>query len=379
MTLVKILIPTADFPPIEGGISTVALHLSRKLAQLGHDVTVVAPYFPGQKDFDAAEPASVLRFRGYGLGWFRLFPMWAACRRLLAEADMIVAINISYGGAIGYWAYHRHRRRYCVISYAYEFLKFEDTPVYARLLRILYSKAAPVVAISQFTRQQLMNFGVEEDNIAVILPGAEPAPTPSESSVRAARTSLGLHAGRIILSVGRLVPRKGHAKLIQAMPEVIAKFPDMRLVVVGQGPCEQLLKAEVTRLGIADSVVFAGRTSDDSLAVLYSICEFLVLPSSDGPRGQVEGFGLVFAEAAAYGRPVIAGRSGGVTDAVLDTITGIVIDASEPSAIATAMLHLLEHPEVARQMGDAGKARVEQELNWDRFTTQLLAEWERRA
>ncbi|MFP6581213.1 MAG: glycosyltransferase, partial [Candidatus Hydrogenedentota bacterium] len=98
----KIAIPTADYPPIEGGISSVSLHLSRALAALGHEVTVIAPWFPDMKSFDHDEPVEVLRFRGYGLSWFRFFPMFRAALSPMHRADLVLAINISYGGIMAW-------------------------------------------------------------------------------------------------------------------------------------------------------------------------------------------------------------------------------------------------------------------------------------
>lgn len=183
----KIFIPTVDYPPIEGGISTVALEVSRALAARGHSVTIAAPYFPGMDAFDAAEPTHVLRWRGYGLGLLRLIPfLWAAWPHA-RQADLILAINNTYGGVLGWLAHGRFGAPYVVFAYAYEFLKYRKHPLAARLLRGIYARARAVIAISGYTRTRLVEFGVDPARIKVILPGATPATPISAETLEAVR------------------------------------------------------------------------------------------------------------------------------------------------------------------------------------------------
>ncbi|MBN2312215.1 MAG: glycosyltransferase family 4 protein [Candidatus Hydrogenedentes bacterium] len=368
----KILIPTADYPPIEGGISTVALQLSRELAALGHDVTVIAPHFPGQAEWDAREPAVVRRYRGYGLGWFRLIPLLAAAWPHARRADLILGINVAYGGVLGWLSRRIHGVRYVTFAYAYEFLKFRRTPVVARLLKRVYARAALVVAISQFTRDNLTAFGASPHNIATILPGAPKPHALSGDALAAARRKFVLEGRRVILAVGRLVARKGHRTLVRALPRILERVPDAQLVIVGRGPCLSDVVQDARNLGVRDHVLLAGHLDDEDVAALYAVCDVFALPAGVGERGQVEGFGLVFAEAHAYAKPVVAGRSGGVVDAVLDGETGLLVEPDDPEALAGAVLRILEDPALARRLGENGRRRVESELNWAEFTRRLL-------
>lgn len=368
----KIVVPTADYPPIEGGISTVTVQVARELARMGHEVTVVAPYFPDQEAFDAAEPVSVVRYRGYGLGWFRLFPMLWATRPHLRAADLLLAINIAYGGIIGRLAKRLCSTPYVTFAYAYEFLKFPKVSPPAWLLRNAYAGSRVVVAISRFTRDRLIEFGVPADRIALIFPGAPPPRPCSEEAVAGIRHKYVLDSGPIVLAVGRFIPRKGHLTLVRALPRVLAQVPDAQLVLVGQGPAMREALQETYAFGIRDHVLFPGRLSDDDIAGLYQACTVFALPTGRDKRGQVEGFGLVFTEAHAYGKPVVAGRSGGVVDAVLDGETGLLVEPDQPDALADAILRILEDPDLARRLGQKGRRRVETELNWARFTERLL-------
>jgi phosphatidyl-myo-inositol dimannoside synthase len=364
----NIVIPTADYPPIEGGIGTVSLHLSRELAEMGHNVTVIAPYFPGMDDFDATEPANVVRFHGYHVGWFRFFPMllksWGPMRR----ADLVMGINIAYGGIMAWLA----RRPYVTFAYAYEFLKFRHVPLIPTLFRRVYNHACAVIAISHYTAEQLRLFGVDAAQIRVVFPGAPAPEAVSDNTLHQVREKLVLDGSPLILAVGRMIPRKGHAKLVRALAAIRNHHPAALLVCVGQGPTVVDVAREAQRLNLRDAVRLPGRLSDTEVAALYRLCDVFALPTGEDQRGQVEGFGLVFSEAHAYGMPVVAGRSGGVVDAVLHEETGLLVDPEDEDALADSLLRLLNDEEEAARLGAAGKERVERELNWAAFTRGVM-------
>lgn len=368
----RILIPTVDYPPIEGGIATVALELSRELAAMGHEVTVIAPAFPGMDAFDAAEPARVIRFPGYHLGWLRFFPLWRTAWPLTRQTDLILAINVAYGGVIARLARLRRGAPYLAFAYAYEFLKFKRAPLIRALLRSVYGHAAATAAISRYTRRNLELFGVSQDDIVLIRPGARlPVPVSTEA-VRAVRQRFDIGEGRMILSVGRLIPRKGHITLVRAMPQILDRHPNTHCVMAGRGPCMEECAEKARALGIEGQAHFPGYVDDATLAALYAACDVFALPAGEDERGQVEGFGLVFSEAHAHGKPVVAGRSGGVPDAVLDGETGFLVEPQNPEALADRIIAILDDPALAARLGNAGRRRIEEELNWRVFAEKAL-------
>jgi phosphatidylinositol alpha-1,6-mannosyltransferase len=371
----NIVVITADYPPIEGGIASVAYQTSLELVALGHDVTVIAPRLPGMDDFDAAQPLRTIRFHGYGLGWFRVFPMLLASWRRARSADLILGINVSHGGVIGWIA----RCPYVTFAYAYEFLRFKRSPLFAGLLRRIYARSRLVVAISQFTKDALLDFGVAADTVAIIHPGAPEALAIDDERLRAVRQKYALGDKRIVLAVGRFIRRKGHTVLVHALPRILEAEPDVVLVLVGRGPLMSAVGRVAMTLGVRKNIRLPGFVPDEDLAALYSACELFALPVGEDAKGQVEGFGLVFSEAHAYGKPVVAGRSGGVVDAVLDGETGFVVPPRDVEALANAIIEILRDSKKAARMGEAGRARVQSELNWKEFTRRLMDAVDERA
>jgi phosphatidylinositol alpha-1,6-mannosyltransferase len=186
-------------------------------------------------------------------------------------------------------------------------------------------------------------------------------PAPAE-----ARAAFGLGDGPLVLCVSRLVPRKGQDRLIEGWPSVVAAHPKARLVIAGSGPYEARLRAMVAASRApAGSIVMTGRVGDRQLPGLYGAASVFAMPCRSGLRGlDVEGLGIVFLEAQAAGVPVVAGRSGGAPDAVLEGETGFVVDGRTPGPAAARIVELLDGPARATAMGAAGRDWVGREWDW---------------
>jgi phosphatidyl-myo-inositol dimannoside synthase len=138
---------------------------------------------------------------------------------------------------------------------------------------------------------------------------------------------------------------------------------------VGEGDDLDYLDRLARECGVRESVIFAGRVSDEELPLLYNVCDaFIMCSREDRTRRGIlaEGFGLALLEASACGKPVIAGRSGGVPDAVQDGITGLLVNPVDSEAVAAAMIKVLRERGAAKTMGDNGRKWVESEMNWTR-------------
>ncbi len=174
-----------------------------------------------------------------------------------------------------------------------------------------------------------------------------------------------LKGRRCILTVARLDDYKGIDKVLNALPRVLKKFPETFYLVVGDGPDKKRLKGLVATLGLIDRVRFAGRVPREEVIGLLNICEIFIMATRPIiHRGEVEGFGIVFVEAGALGKPVIGGISGGTVEAIKDGVTGLLVDPESTEDISNALLKLLKDTDFARQLGENGRKRVEGELNW---------------
>lgn len=168
---------------------------------------------------------------------------------------------------------------------------------------------------------------------------------------------------RVIVSVGRLVHRKGQDKLIESLPKILQSFPEAVLLLVGEGPIKQMLKNTAKQLGVTNNVIFAGRVQHIDLPDYICLGEVFAMPVRSRFAGlEVEGLGIVYLEASACALPVIVGNSGGATDAVIDSVTGLLVDGSDTDQIADAVCKLLTDQSRAKAMGLAGRGWVIE--NW---------------
>ena len=177
-----------------------------------------------------------------------------------------------------------------------------------------------------------------------------------------------------ILSLGRLIPRKGHRLLINALAELSADRPHLRLDVVGQGPEEPSLRRQVAALGLEDCVRFWGYVDSTGLEERFAAADLFVLPTQEGPGGDAEGFGLVFLEAGARGLAVIGGRTGGVSEAIRHGETGLLCSPTDSlTALCEALRRLLDQPELRQRLGAAGALRVVQEAQPEHLARGVLS------
>jgi phosphatidylinositol alpha-1,6-mannosyltransferase len=170
----------------------------------------------------------------------------------------------------------------------------------------------------------------------------------------------------LIVTVGRLVQRKGQDRLIEAMPEIRKLIKDAALVIVGEGPNRVRLEAKIRDLNLGDHVRMVGRVPLAQLPLYLSAGQVFAMPSRNRLGGlEVEGLGIVYLEASACGVPVIAGNSGGAPDAVREGITGFVVDGQNRNALVERIVAVLEDQDLAKKMGLAGREFVLEKWRWD--------------
>ncbi len=350
------------FPELSdvGGIQQVSRHTAAVLAQraqereqkyelLGLNDRESGSFRVGQVEY---------RFRGFGRNKTRLL---LHLLRALPDVDTLCLghVNLAPPAMLLHWL--RPRVQYSVFAHGVEV--WDRLPL---VRRVALQNARRVMAVSQFTaRAAVVAQKLDPDRVCVVPPALD----PSFLSPARDHSELALPpASRVLLTVGRLIstePGKGVDAVIRVLPRVLDAVPDAFYVVIGagdhSGPLAELAQASAAR----DRIVFGGQLEGDQLKNLYARCAAFVMPSRQ------EGFGLVFLEAMAMGKPVIAGKYGGAPEVVQDGITGFLVDLDDADDLAARLIQVLRDETLSHEMGEAGRRRVEQCYTFERFSERL--------
>lgn len=325
----KLLLATYEYPPDLGG---------------------VAAYLGGL--FGALPESRVVRFRmpRLPLGWLWHLPrLWSAARK----ADVVVVSHVLPLGTAAMLV----GKPYVVIVHGLDLRSAAAQPRKKALAARVLKGAKLVVANSRATAAELAGFGLDPSSALALTPAVDP--TYGTDAL-----DLGLDEGKIILSVGRLVPRKGFDRLIRLLPELRKACGDVRLVIAGDGPEEARLRADAVRDGVDAYVRFIIAPEHDTVASLYRAADVFAL-AVRASKDDVEGFGIVLLEAALFGLPVVSTRVGGIPEAVEDGVTGLLADPDSDGELFAALKRVLDDAELAKRLGEAGRARVLRVFAWE--------------
>ena len=241
-------------------------------------------------------------------------------------------------------------------------------PLFSAALRRIGAQADQMTYLGEFTRGAVANVLLREDHSKLVHlpPGVDLTRfTPGIKSVELQK-KWGIVDAPVIVSIGRLVARKGSDQLIKAMPEVLQQFPKSKLLLVGTGNYQKRLEKLVRNLKVQDSVIFAGRVEHELLPDYYRLGDIFAAPCRSRYGGlEVEGLGIVYLEASACGVPVIAGKSGGAPDAVLDGKTGLLVNGRDHREVGAAVIKLLSDQPLRQKMGADGRVWMEQLWSWE--------------
>jgi phosphatidylinositol alpha-1,6-mannosyltransferase len=363
------LLVTNDFPPKVGGIQSYLWELWRRLPP--ERVTVVTRFQAGAEAWDAAQPFRVVRARDPVL-----LPRPGLVRRVnrMAAETGAGLVMLDPALPLGELGPHLDRPFGLVLHGAEIGIPARVPGARRRLARLLVG-AQLVVAAGAHVASEARRVAGADLCLEEIPPGVDPhrfRPLGSEERV-AARRRFGLPVdGRLVVSVGRLVPRKGMDVLIRAAARLVRDRGDVCVAIAGTGRDRARLAWLNRRLG--RPVKLLGRVPDAELGALYGCADLFALLCRDRPSGLAEGFGIVFLEAAAAGVPQIAGGSGGASLAVADGVTGrIVRDPSSVEGAEAALAHLLDDPVRRRRAARASRARAILRFSCDNLAARLEA------
>lgn len=361
------LFVTNDFGPRAGGIESFVIGLIER-REFGATI-VYTSHQDGSFEYDAAWK------RDFGVTVIRdrakiLLPTPRVARNLaqIVKREKVVVAAFGAAAPLGLLSASLKRAgvvKTVALTHGHEVWWSTLFP-FSLLMKRIGSTVDSLTYLGEFTRSAISKAVSTKAAAAMVkvAPGIDVAHFTPQSAA-ALRSELGINNKKVIVSVGRLVHRKGQDHLIESMPQILKSVPDAHLLLVGQGPHEKLLKSLVKKNSLENDVTFIGRIQFADLPRYICAGEIFAMPSRSRFFGlEVEGLGIVYLEASACALPVIAGASGGAPDAVIPNVTGIVVDGTNNSEIAAAAIKLLNDPVLAQSMGAAGREWIVKEWRW---------------
>lgn len=368
----KVLMVAADFPPQLGGVATYTLALARTLRESGIDLSVITcvPGLDGTSENVPITRASML----LNVKYLKILPLaiLAMGTCLKRRPDLLLLMKCNHEGIVGALMNRMLGIPYVVVAYGSEVLAFGETRRFGRFMKSLYLNAERVLVDSAFAAGLVADCGVLPEKIVVVHPGLDfvPDAVPHRGEVAALKHRLDLEGKRVMLTVSRIVKRKGHDKAAEALAVLKEDYPDLIWVVAGDGPDRGYVEDLVGSLDLSDRVRMIGRRPAAEIDLLYRVADVFVMPSRREGI-DVEGFGIAFVEAALRRLPVVAGRHGGVPEAVGDS--GILVDPHDSQDVARGIRTLLDDPALAKSLGELSRDRALREFGREAQTAKLRA------
>ena len=357
----KLLLITIDFPPQTGGVANYLANFSKNLS--ADNLFVLANKHEYSQHFDGQQPYKIIRENLY---YKYLWPKWLktfALAKKIIKKEKIEQLIISHILPMGYLALML-KLPFIVILHGYDIMNAQKSSWKKYWAIKILAQAKHIIVNSHHTQNQVLNLGINQNKITIVYPCPNIKPEQlNEHEKQTIKNELDLHHKKILLSVGRLVTRKGFDKVIETLPEVIKQIPNLIYIIVGNGPDKGRLEKLAEDLKVRGNLIITEDIPNSNLPAFYDLADIFIMPARQIDE-DVEGFGIVYLEANLFGKPVIAGKSGGVEDAVIDNQTGILVNPENVQEIVQTILKLFSEPELANKLGVQGKERVLREFQW---------------
>jgi phosphatidylinositol alpha-1,6-mannosyltransferase len=376
----RVLIATPDFPLWDGGVATVAYEVANGLHKLGHEVNVLAPeQNEDDRKFDSTLPYQVFRIKNIKDHYLKMYYHIHKMNQLVKihTYDLIMAQSWYPSGIAANCIAKKNKINMTVTVHGNEILnpRFYKLFWQHKMYKV-FDNAKLIFCVSNFTANKLLsrlaNAKEIEKKIKVIFNGVDCSFFKASPPDNELFEKYNLKGAKIILTLARLVERKGHDTVIRALPLIKDKIPQVKYIICGKGPYERKLKELTEEVGLVSDVIFTGFIPDKLRSTYYNLCDLYIMPSREMPeKGDMEGFGITYLEANACEKPVIGSNAGGVSDAVKDGESGFIVDSTDYSKIAEACIKLLSDPALAKKIGQQGRERVIKEFNWDNICQQI--------
>ena len=374
----RLLVLTELFLPTRGGTAVWAAEVYKRLG--GKEIHIVTADVPGADAVDALHPNTIHRLNLKRVPWLRpeslamyaRFFSKALALALTHRFDAVHAFRALPEGLVA-WAVARLTFRPVVIyAHGEELTTWGHGGKY-KAMRFVLRHANRVVANSEHTRDTLLGMGIDAARITIIYPGVDVSVFKPGLDITGLRESLGISPdARLVFSVGRLSRRKGFDQVIRAVARLRESGINVHYVLAGIGEDWDYLAGLIQEYDLPGAAHMIGAVADQDLPRWMNACDVFAMPNRE-IDGDNEGFGMVFIEAAACGKPVLAGDAGGTGAAVFDGVTGLRVEGSSLESVAQGLDKLLFGKEEAEAMGQRGWSRAQVEFAWARVAEKTLA------
>ena len=354
------LIITRSFPPEIGGMQNLLWGLAKELSK-NYMIKVFADHYNGHQSFDKQVSFSIERVGGIKL--LKKYRKAYLINEFLKE-------NKVEGIIADHWKSHEliktNKRKICLI-HGKEINHKEGTNINKRILNVL-NNVDTIIANSKFTKDLAVKCGVDESRIIIINPGVDPVQELNKESLDKVENLL-KHKSPRLITVSRFDKRKNHEKVIMALRNLKQIYPNIVYVCVGYGDEEENIKKLVKELDLREQVIFFKNISHELKNSLLAKSNVFVMPSIVYKKS-VEGFGIVYIEAAQYGVPSIGGKDGGAGDAINHEKTGLICDGNNLDEIYTSINSILENNKYL-EFGKNAKENSSK-FKWDQVIQQYI-------
>lgn len=392
----RLLVISELFLPTKGGTTVWYDAVYRRLGGKGTHIVTAA--VPDSEAFDRDHPNSIHRVWLQRVWWLKPESLGMYLRMLMQSLALVLhnRFDAVHGaralpeGLVAWMVARLIRKPLLVYCHGEELTTWGRGRKFRAMLWV-YRHADANIANSEYTLEEMVRLGVPRESITLIYPGVDTERFRPDLPCDDLKQSIGLKPGQrsrsasartnpayplraqeLILSVGRLVRRKGFDQVIRALPELVDQGIDAHYALIGIGEDHDYLSGLARELGVAERVHLLGPVSPEDLPRWYNACDVFIMANRE-INGDTEGFGMVFLEAAACRKPAIAGDAGGTGAAVLDGETGYRVDGTNVAAISSALSNLLNDRELAERLARAGHARALAEFSWDAVAERTIA------
>lgn len=375
----KILIITLEFPPQVGGIAT---YVHQMAGGLGKDrVVVYAPKMRGGTEWDTSVGYQVIRKKPYfpvfiWPRWFKMvFQIWHIVR---TEKIEIIFINhVLPVGYVGWLVKKLLHIPYIIFSHGTDVLLGTRNAWKKSMMRRVVSGSEQIIFNSESLKRRFLRVFPDLEKQCSVLypcPDIDILTAPDQKELENMRHTLALEGKKVVLSVARFDEGKGFPHLIRAIEQLLKKEPHLVWVLIGDGPKRKQILDFIQKNSLQNVVRYVGEIPHKELKIYYYLADVFAL-CTHPDEGREEGLGLVFLEAAAAGLPVVAGRSGGVDEAVVHTVTGLLVDnVQNTGSVVEALEAILSNEDYRKRLGEQARMRIETDFKFEN-QLRVLEQW----